>query len=39
MTIINDTLKRIIYINSDGSQTIKDIDVSQLNGSDAVVKV
>lgn len=39
MTIISDTLKRIIYINSDGGQTTKDIDVSQLNGSDAVVKV
>ena len=39
MTIIDETLKRIIYINSDGGQTTKDIDVSQLTGSDAVVKV
>ena len=38
-TIISETLKRIVYINSDGGQTSKDINVSQLNGSDAVYEV
>lgn len=39
MTVIGDTLKRIIYINSDGGQTSKDINVSQLHGSDTVTEV
>lgn len=39
MTVISDTLKRIIYINSDGGQTSKDINVSQLHGSDTVHEV
>lgn len=39
MTVIGDTLKRIVYINSDGGQTSKDITVSQLSGSDTVTEL
>lgn len=38
-TVFTDTYKRIYYITSDGSEAMKEINVSQLSGSDFVYEV
>lgn len=37
--VISGSLKQIIYINNDGSPVTKNIDASQLHGSDTVIEV
>lgn len=38
-TVFTDTYKRIYYITSDGSEAMKEINVSQLSGNDVVYEV